>query len=74
MKNPKFVQAAPDGSIEQVGQYDTTVSVTDYDTPYSFDTWLVNFGLPGGTPEKQQIAYKEYLSRWDASKTSENIN
>ena len=58
MKNPKFIQAAPNGSIEQVSQYDTTVSVTDYDTPYSFDTWLVNFGLPGGTPKNSKLHIK----------------
>lgn len=74
MKNPKFIQASPPDSIERVNQYTTSVSVTDYDTPYSFDVWMVNYGIPGGTPEKQQIAYKEYLSRWDATKTSENIN
>ena len=74
MKNPKFIQASPADSIEQIDQYSTQVSVTDFDTPYSFDTWMVNFGTPGGSPEKQELAYREYLSRWNATKTSENIN
>ena len=74
MKNPKFIQASPEDSIDRVNKYSKSISATDYDTPYSFDVWLQNFGLAGGAPEKREIEYKEYLSRWNATKETEKIN
>lgn len=74
MKNTKFIQASPPDSIEQTSKYTKSANVTDYDTAYSFDVWMSNFGLPGGSPEQQEGAYREYLSRWSATKQSENIN
>jgi hypothetical protein len=74
MNNPKFAKTEPASSIAATDKYTVNASVTDYDRPYSFDAWLLNFGLPGGTPEKQQYNYREYISRWRVHKTSENIN
>lgn len=74
MKNPKFIQASPQDSIESVSKYTKSTTVTDYDTPYSFDVWLQKFGQAGGSPEKRETAYKEYISRWNATKETQNIN
>ena len=74
MNNPKFAKTEPANSIAATDKYTVDANVTDYDRPYSFDAWLLNFGLPGGSPEKQQYNYREYISRWQAHKTSENLN
>ena len=73
MNNPKFAKTEPANSIAATDKYTVDANVTDYDRPYSFDAWLLNFGLPGGSPEKQQYNYRENITRRQAHKRTEKL-
>lgn len=70
MKISKFTDVNPVDSV--ANRKLVSQQGVDVDTPLSFDEWLRYTGRVGGTPERVQIDYKEYLGNWSSAKSTSN--